>query len=254
MAENRKQKTLFLDDGGAASPAPPVGRAARPVYAPMPPPRRRSRAAWGRWVAGPLLAALAAAGTVAVTKRLQPPTQAVAVRKPQGLLHLDSEPRGASLFVNGKRLPRFTPADLEEEVGATLMVRFTMDGYLSRQARLVVAPGEHTFSVRLFAKQPPAPEETERSAPVAAAVPEVRPRPQREKSASVPLARLSIFVHPWAIVSVDQERLRQTPISDYELPAGKHTIELVNENKGRQETIEVDLAPGEARKIRRDWD
>ena len=37
-----------------------------------------------------------------------------------------------------------------------------------------------------------------------------------------------MYVRPWAIVYIDGKRLRQTPIVDYTLPAGKHSLELVN--------------------------
>ena len=61
-------------------------------------------------------------------------------------------------------------------------------------------------------------------------------------------------MRPWAIVFVDKQRLRQTPINDYSLPSGKHVIELVNEGKNRREKIEVTLKPGEEQEIKRDWD
>ena len=40
---------------------------------------------------------------------------------------------------------------------------------------------------------------------------------------------------------VDGTRLRQTPVRDFELPAGKHTIELVNEGKNRREKVQVTI-------------
>jgi hypothetical protein len=65
---------------------------------------------------------------------------------------------------------------------------------------------------------------------------------------------ISVFVRPWAIVFIDGSRLQQTPVKNYELPSGKHTIELVNEGRNRREKITVDLKIGAGEEIRRDWD
>ena len=61
-------------------------------------------------------------------------------------------------------------------------------------------------------------------------------------------ATLSVFVRPWAIVFVDHQRLKQTPVQGYKLPSGKHVIELVNEGKNRREKIEVTLSPAKSRR------
>ena len=77
------------------------------------------------------------------------------------------------------------------------------------------------------------------------------PKPPKEP---VGEASLSVLVRPWAIVFVDHQRLKQTPVQGYKLPSGKHVIELVNEGKNRREKIEVNLKPGEEQEIKRDWD
>ena len=56
------------------------------------------------------------------------------------------------------------------------------------------------------------------------------------------------------IVYVDGTRLRQTPVQTYELPAGKHVLELVNDPKGKREKMLITLKPGEAQEIKKDWD
>jgi hypothetical protein len=281
MADDKKQKTLFLDEPGAAAPrsnapissqstmmldanqqAPAAGQRQvvvptmmkeppqRPLP-PMQPPRRPSTA--GRWIAGPLVAALVAAGTVAVAGRLMPrhPAGAVAPAKPQGKLRLNTEPPGASILVDGKRFPRFTPAVVDGDVGATLKLTFAMDGYKTQEADVYVADGEHQFNVRLQpavvvpapAPPPPEPAKHEHHEHHAATAKE-----------SVGQATLSVLVRPWAIVFVDHQRLKQTPVQGYQLAAGKHVIELVNESKNRREKIEVNLKPGEEQELRRDWD
>ena len=282
MADDKKQKTLFLDDAAAAAPprkdggaplssqstmmldaaqAPPAQRQLvvptmmkeppREQLPPMSQPRRPST--WGRWLAGPLVAALFAGGTFAGANALMPRTRPGAVvgsGKPQGRLRVNTEPPGASIVVDGKRFPRFTPAVVEGDVGATLKLSFTMDGFAPREAEVYVAEGEHPFNVRLAPVATPAP------APTA---PEPAPRKEHRGSAKpikepVGEATLSILVRPWAIVFIDKQRLRQTPIQGYKIPSGKHVIELANEAKNRRQKIEINLKPGEEQEIKLDWD
>src|SRR5262249_49660580 len=64
---------------------------------------------------------------------------------------------------------------------------------------------------------------------------------------------VSIFVHGGAMVFVDGQRKRQTPIANLELSVGKHVIELVNQSKGKSEKIDVTIKPGVNPEIRREW-
>ncbi len=283
MADDKKQKTLFLDDAGAAAPrseapassqstmmldpgqhAPAAGQ--RQVVVPtmmkepprqqLPPMQRPPRpSTLGRWIAGPIIAALVAAGTVAVAGRLLPAhkkgAQVAGSGKPQGKLRLNTEPPGASILIDGKRIPHFTPTVVEGDVGATLRLTFSMDGFKTQETDVYVADGEHPFNVRL---KPLA-------APTAPAPPPPEPvkHEHHEHHAAAPKepvgqATLSVLVRPWAIVFVDHQRLKQTPVQGYQIPSGKHIIELVNEGKNRREKIEVDLKPGEEQEIKRDWD
>jgi hypothetical protein len=281
MADDKKQKTLFLDDAAAGAPppaAPPASSkstmmldssqvappAQRQMVVPtmmkepprqqLPPMQRPQKTSTvGRWIAGPIIAALVAAGTVAVAGKLLPggKKNAPVAQKPQGRLRVNTNPPGASILVDGKRFPRFTPATIEGDIGATLKLTFTMDGFQTQESDVYVGEGEHTFSVALK--------------PVAAAPTPAPPPPEpvkHEHHASAPKAAkepvgeatLSVLVRPWAIVFVDKQRLKQTPVQGYKLPSGKHVIELVNESKGRREKIEVNLKPGDDQDIRRDWD
>jgi PEGA domain len=281
MADDKKQKTLFLDDAAAAAPpsSAPVSSqstmmldanqaapaAQRQMVVPtmmkqpperqLPPmqrPRKPSTA--GRWIAGPILAAVVAGGTVFAANALLPGGKkgAPVNAKPQGKLRLGTEPPGASILVDGKRFPRFTPAVVEGDVGATLKLTFTMDGYKTQEAEVYVAEGEHPFNVHL---QPSAAPPTPAPSP-----PEPAKKEHHEHHAPVPAkeptgeATISVLVRPWAIVFVDHNRLKQTPVQGYKLPSGKHVIELVNEGKNRREKIEVNLKPDEVQEIKRDWD
>ena len=69
------------------------------------------------------------------------------------------------------------------------------------------------------------------------------------------MGSVSIFVRPMAVVFVDGVKKRQTPIANLELCPGKHAIDLVNDSKGKKETVNVTIKAGaSAPEIRRDWD
>jgi hypothetical protein len=288
MADDKKQKTLFLDDAAAAAPprpsqpmssqstmmldsaqaAPPAQRQMvvptmmkQPPQQQLPPMQRPQRAMpWGRWVAGPIVAAVVAAGTVyganVVMPRHPKPAGPVSpTGKPQGKLRISTTPPGASILVDGKRHPRFTPTTVEGDIGATLRLTFSADGFKTKEAEVYVAEGEHPFNVKLDPEQvapPPTPV-------VEAPEPAASKKEKEHHHAAAPkepqgTATLSVSVRPWAIVFVDHQRLKQTPINGYALPSGKHVIELVNEGKNRREKIEITLRPGEEQDIHRDWD
>lgn len=230
---------------------PTVMREGRGDTRPLPPVHRpRREAAWGRWIAGPLIAIVVAAGTAALARVVMPPKPKGPVVKPQGRLKVNSKPPAASVIVNGRTHPHFTPTVIEADVGATLHLVFKLDGYADKEADVYVAEGERAFAVALDKRgTPPAP------------APDPAPSPSRKERRASPAPKepagkgtITVKVRPWAIVYVDGSRLRQTPINNFELPAGKHQIELVNDAKGRREIIQVDLKPGAAEELSRDWD
>jgi hypothetical protein len=279
MADDKKQKTLFLDDAAPVAPpsssssqstmmldanqAAPAGGQRQMVVPTMmknapdrqlPPMQRPPRPSTaGRWIAGPILAAIVATGTVFGANAFLPGHKkgGPVAAKPQGKLRLGSDPPGASILVDGKRYPRFTPAVIEADIGATLKLTFTMDGFKTHEAEVYVAEGEHPFNVHL---QPVAAPATPTPAPPEAAKKEHHEHHTAAPKEPVGEASLSVLVRPWAIVFVDHQRLKQTPVQGYKIPSGKHVIELVNEGKNRREKIEVNLKPGEEQEIKRDWD
>jgi hypothetical protein len=294
MADDKKQKTLFLDDaGGIAPPAPSAplssqstvmmeatphpgqaagaGPAQRQMVVPtmmklgpqgdLPPMHRRKKPSTaGRWIAGPLLSAAVAAGTFYAAKVLLPahakngggatggPT------KPMGKMRVNTEPPSASILVDGKRFPHYTPTTIEGEIGSTMKLTFKLDGYKDAEREVYVIEGEHPFNVKLESLTPQVP------APNPTPVPTATPAPKKEHHHSTAAKEpegegtITVTVRPWAIVYIDGQKLRQTPIHDYSIKSGHHTIELVNENKSKREKVELNLKPSGSEKIERDWD
>jgi len=262
-------RTVMLEAPGAGAAAP---RAAAP--APVPeamrnrpsggldplPPKKGGGA--GRWIAGPIVALIMAAGTAALARVIFP---AKPKEKPKvmGKLKLSTDPAGASMVIDGKAYPRFTPTTYEGAVGSSVHVVFKADGYKDKEVDLTIKEEEQPFAVKLDKETPPEPEppkaEPPKPDPTAVAKTDPRTKPEKgskkpEKPAAVGKGTLSVYVRPWAIVFVDGARLRQTPVQNYELPAGKHNIELVNDPKGKKEKITVTVKAGEPEEIRRDWD
>lgn len=262
------QSTVMLE---AVSLPPP--RASRPTPAPSsvvtPPPttgrfeRMGPRfeappaAPWGHWLAGPLLAVVVAIATTLLLRVVWPlGGHAKPVVAEPGRLKLVSDPPNATITVDGNVLPHFTPTSIEANVGATLKVSFKLDGYTPKEEEVYIAPGEHSFSVKLqpMVAAPPPPVVTPEPPPA-----EVKPAAtvaadhKKKRRASGP-GTISVFVKPWAIVFVDGTRLRQTPLADFKLASGSHEIELVNESKHQRERITVEVRPGTVQEIRRNWE
>ncbi len=253
----------------------------------------------GKWIGGFFLMIFSAAGTAAGAHFALPIKPAVVAPPPKqiGKVKLITDPEGASVSVDGKNVPRFTPTTIEGEVGGTLKVQLKLDGYKTKDVDVVVASVEEKpFNTKLDKDEPKvaaadtkpvaegkpaaeakpgtdgkagkeatppkeakpaAPAKAEKAAPAAPA-----PSPKKEKAEKAAAApapggakgSVSIFVRPWAIVFVDGRRVRQTPIQALEIPAGKHTIELQNDPKGKREKIQVNIEAGGTQEIRRDWD
>ncbi len=62
---------------------------------------------------------------------------------------------------------------------------------------------------------------------------------------------LTIFSHPWAMVTIDGKPAGRTPLKNHELSAGTHTLRLVNEEAGKDDTITVTITAGENTTIKR---
>jgi hypothetical protein len=229
---------------------------------------RRQPSGW-RWVGGPMVALLVAFATAAIAQAVLPLPRALPHNR--GRLRLETDPPGAQVLVDGRTQPRATPTEVEGEVGATLRVSFRLPGYVAKDADVYVGEGEHPFRAKLEREQPePATAEPQAApkgdAPVVLPPPVVakQPRhplgarhgtkllPTQPEPSATGTGFLSVFVHPWAIVFVDGTRLRQTPLEGFELPAGRHMVELVNDGQKRKERVGVVIRAGDTEEIRRE--
>jgi len=74
-----------------------------------------------------------------------------------------------------------------------------------------------------------------------------------EPIASPPPIRsyLTVTTRPWTEVFLDGRWVRHTPMMNYEVTPGAHTIRLVNEEAGVDDTIEIAVEAGERLFVRR---
>ena len=237
---------------------------ARDMVTTLPPVRAAvKQVAWGRWVLGPGIAIGVAFATAQLAGVLFPVTASGHTVTHIGRLRLNSEPPGAQVRIDGKRLPGVTPTVVEGEVGFDAACALH-----ARRVRIQRGRGLHRRRGAPVCRQARsagaaavrAADSGFRPEPVPDPHPAVRPaegdRHHHHSAVKEPigLGTLSVFVRPWAIVYVDGTRLRQTPVQNFELPAGPHILELVNDGKNRREKISLQLRPGVLQEIRRDWD
>ena len=199
------------------------------------PPMRQERV-WLRWIVGPLLAVSVAAVLAFGMEKIWPLHPPPPPPKPTGRLRLQSDPPGAHVIVNGSPAAQVTPTEVEGDVGETLKLSFKLSGYVTREQEVVVNAGMHPFGVKLEALP----------APLQVTFHDATGREARR-------ATLSVFVTPWANVSVDGRPLRLTPIKAFGLPPGHHVVEIRNDGKQRRESIEFDIKRGQIAEISRDW-
>ena len=92
---------------------------------------------------------------------------------------------------------------------------------------------------------------------VAAAEPEPAPEPapvaeEPARAAAAPAperavasrGKLSVDTNPWSHVYLDGRKLGDTPLINHPVPAGKHKLKLVNDEKGLTKVVDVTIQPG----------
>jgi len=139
-----------------------TGLRSAPGRMPAPAP---SQLGFGRWIAGPLVAAAVGVLTLWVAGLMSTTNPGL---KNRGKLRLSSDPEGATVLVDGKVHPSPTPTVIEGEIGATLRVGFRLDGYLDKEADVFVGEGERPFRAKL---------ERRELTPVVVALPHDEPPP-----------------------------------------------------------------------------
>lgn len=246
------QRTVMLDVG--STPPPPArlpsggARSLAPLQQHAPP------STWQRWAIGPGVMV----GTALVTFLLSGvllPAKAIEQKPPKpkeivyGKIELKTTPSGATVVIDGKSHPHFTPTELKGEVDATAHIVLTLAGYKPHEGDVIFHNDTRPLAISLDQVDEKPVERPKRQPKVD----HVAEAPREKVAKPAGKGSISIFVHPWAIVFVDGTRLRQTPIANYELSPGRHTFTLQNEGLGKKESVSVNVKPGPNSEIRREW-
>ncbi|HEX8701526.1 MAG TPA: PEGA domain-containing protein, partial [Myxococcaceae bacterium] len=207
----------------------------------------RTRPRWP-WVAGGAALLLAAGVGLAFalkpgpTSEPEPVVKAPAVPQPPTppVLTIETDPPGARVKVNGQEVGN-SPLTLDTLMLGEHTVTASMEGRKEASRQVTLAhPGERTMVVLALAPEPSA---------VAPANPDpVPPQPPKK----VAMGKLTLDTVPWTRVFLRGRKLGDTPLIDLPVPAGRHQLKLVNEEKNISTLIEVQIRAGQttAKKLR----
>jgi serine/threonine protein kinase len=168
--------------------------------------------------------------------RPDPPTPPVPIVAPApGKLMLTTVPPGANVRFDGR--PFVTPVTLEASAGPHIFM-IEKPGFKRVEFELPFEPGqEQSKEVKLEKLT-----STARPTPTS-----TQPTPSGPAPSASP-GYLTMDTTPWSAVYVSGKYFDKTPFFKHELPAGKHTLTLVNEKEGIKVTREVVIRPGETTK------
>ena len=164
-------------------------------------------------------------------------------------IEVRTEPKGATILVDGVRHAARSPARLEGLApGAEHAITVRLSGYRAVVHRVTLAPGEEAaFDVAL--KRGSGVEKPAR--PAATSAPAAAP------SASAPAAvdgegSLVFASSPWCTVTVDGQERGTTPLV-LKVKSGAHKVVFANPEYKIRRTLTVDVKPGETVKKRLDF-
>ena len=249
------QSTVMLD---APNVPPPGGKlpstGSRAPLAPLEQPKSPSTAM--RWVIGPGIMAVTAVVTILLSGLLLP-AKAVkdltgnkpVVAGPKGKINLRTNPSRASVTIDGKSWPKFTPTDVEGEIGKTAHIVCSLDGYAPASADVVFNEEPRPLTLTLDREDP---DKVVHVASDSGDPPVDSPAWKKKFGKGDAIVSFFVTGAP-ATVFVDGQRVRQTPIANFKVKPGKHQIELVNDGKGKHEKFDAILKGGDNPDIRRDW-
>lgn len=175
-----------------------------------------------------------------------PPVQQIEVPPDlPALLQLKVSPDSdAIVYVDGKVVGQGNDVIQTELVPDTeFELEVVAEGYTSHKDRYIVGPGERLMlPITLVAKPKPQTKSIPKNVP---APPISAPPP----AATAP-GKLNVNIRGgWAEVYVNGVRVDTTPLYQHSLPAGRHTIEIVNGATGQRQKRVVTIVPNDTTRV-----
>lgn len=164
-----------------------------------------------------------------------------------GAVKVTTHPRGATLYLDGKKLEQTSNATLDGiDANREHTLVAEMSGYKEGQKSFSVgAGGTARLTVNLHRTREK--RAADAAAPVAAPVAAPAPAPAASPPKAEPMegeGTLAVASSPWCTVEIDGKDRGQTPIS-IKLPAGTHTVVLSNPEAKIKRSLSVVVHPGE---------
>ncbi|HYH98705.1 serine/threonine-protein kinase [Hyalangium sp.] len=193
--------------------------------------------------AGAVLALLPGAS---VEPPVPPPVSAPVAPAPP-VLTIETDPPGALIRVDGKEAGR-SPLTLHSLPLGEHSVSATLEGRKSAERQVKLDnPGERAMVVLALAPEPVLPPTPDpQPKPPEPKPPEPKPPEPTTRPPKRPaLGKLTLDTTPWTRVFLRKQRLGDTPLIDHALPAGRHQLRLINEEKNISTVIEVEIRAGQ---------
>ncbi|MDX2011636.1 MAG: serine/threonine-protein kinase [Myxococcaceae bacterium] len=158
-----------------------------------------------------------------------------------GRLEVTTRPPGAAVFIDGQRAGS-TPLSLPVAAEVPHQVKLELAGFADVEQTFTLSPGmTRAIELQLAALKAVRPR---------APAPEPPAPPRVVDEAPRGPGLLSLSTEPWSMVTIDGADAESTPVVQRSLPAGRHTLTLVNEEQGLKDTRVIEIAPGQHLKLR----
>jgi eukaryotic-like serine/threonine-protein kinase len=156
------------------------------------------------------------------------------------IVPVPTTPEGASLATMLRGARRRWVLSAAGALGLALIVGLT--------ARVVTGKHHPAESSKPEERQlpiaPPAPAPPATPTPAPPAAESAVPPPTPAAAHKVAKGKLNLDTSPWTEVFLNGKSLGETPLLNVLLPAGRHTLKLVNDGKGIHTAIEIEIEPG----------
>jgi eukaryotic-like serine/threonine-protein kinase len=151
-------------------------------------------------------------------------------------VRIETEPAGAEVAIDGK-VRGTAPIEVTDVGVGDHEVSATLAGHMRATRKLTIQEEGERAQVMLSL------------APVAVAAPApvVRDAPSKSPAAApaaVGKGKLTLQTTPWTVVFLGGKRLGETPLLDYPLPAGRHTLRLENNEENVKTSVEIEITAG----------
>lgn len=149
---------------------------------------------------------------------------------------LSSEPEGAKIMINGVEIDQTTPATLELEMGQVYEASFVKEGYESKKTSIDVK-NLTVVQKSVFLNK-------------AKSTPKVTRKPKQkvqtpalgQNQKAIKAGELNIITVPWSYVYINGKRIQETPLTNFQIPAGTHTVRLTNKaQKVEDHTMKIQV-------------